>query len=75
MAVRNLECDLVSFIKMYNYNLSFAKVKVDNVISKTVFYEIIRGLTYKEILPKENLFFFEKYKKQKNQSNAEKNEI
>ncbi len=75
MAVRNLEYDLVSFIKMYNYNLSFAKVKVDNVISKTVFYEIIRGLTYKEILPKENLFFFEKYKKQKNQSKAEKNEI
>ena len=75
MSIRKLSSDFVSFLKNYKYSISFEKVQKDYSISKTVFYSILKEDTYKNIIPQENLVFFDKYKKYKKESFVEKNKI
>ena len=75
MSIRKLSSDFVSFLKNYKYSISFEKVQKDYSISKTVFYSILKEDTYKNIIPQENLVFFDKYKKYKKESFVEKNNI
>lgn len=75
MSIRKLSLDFVSFLKNYKYSISFEKVQKDYSISKTVFYSILKEDTYKNIIPQENLVFFDKYKKYKKEFFVEKNKI
>ena len=75
MSIRKLSSDFVSFLKNYKYSISFEKVQKDYSISKTVFYSILKEDTYKNIIPQENLVFFDKYKKYKKEFFVEKNKI
>lgn len=63
MPIRNLNIEFVSHLKMYGYMLSYELIRKDFKISKTVFYEVVKGATYKEVKSKENIVFYEKYKK------------